>query len=520
MWSNFKTSRFSDFSWGLNLRDSEDRIQDTQFRQLINIASEGNKLKVIKWYLLLKSLESGTNRIQGLKLFSNYLIAVSNAKLHIYNLNTWALHTQNSAVTSTTDRFQIVVQKLVDVSIILINSSHSTVEDIKAYEFNITTFVFTSKSFTWLSNLNFKCGWFYEGKLFLGWNPSAPSIVYYSKTFWASSLANIYDFSAYNSGSQPVGDGETIIAFATNNTEFFIVKKNSIFKIIQAVDTWSAYSYQIRQETSTWALNVFDIINVEKDIIYFDWSTIRRLSYEQNIQALSDSAIGKDIESIILSLTQSQESNSFMNYSYPFVKLYLKSNTSSENDFAILYNVVDKWFSIQTWVEANIWTFGSYNSKRVSYVWMRYSSELFQDWQWSTISDSNISFSVVSKKMNMGDTVNFKRFVLEEFAWYISENESVTFNVYVDWKLVWTKTITAETSWTLPATTWSATIGSSPLGALDSETSESLYKFEVKIPFYKVWRDIQYEITWEWAWTFELNYHWVSYKHIKWYEIH
>ena len=48
--SKFKPARFSDFSWGINLRNSADRIDDNQFQELINMSSEGNKLIVIKWY--------------------------------------------------------------------------------------------------------------------------------------------------------------------------------------------------------------------------------------------------------------------------------------------------------------------------------------------------------------------------------------------------------------------------------------------------------------------------------------
>jgi hypothetical protein len=53
------------------------------------------------------------------------------------------------------------------------------------------------------------------------------------------------------------------------------------------------------------------------------------------------------VENIILTLSQSQEANSFMAYSYPFAKLYLRSNIADVNDFALLYNIVDKSFSIQ-----------------------------------------------------------------------------------------------------------------------------------------------------------------------------
>jgi len=516
--SNFRPQRFSDFSWGINLRDSADRINDNQFIELVNLSSEWNKLQKIKGYALLKTLASWTNRVQWVKLFSNYLIAVANASLHVYNLTTWVLTTQATAVTSTTDKFQIIVQKLADLAIVLVNTNPATTEDIKAYEFNTWTLAFTNKAFTWLSDKNFKCAAFYEGKLLLWGNPAASSVLYYSKTFSATSLANLYDFSAYNSWSQPVGDGERIVGFASNNTEFFIFKTNSIWKVVSSVDSWSSYAYSLRQETATWVLNPFNIVNVEKDIMYFDWTTIRRISYEQNIQALSDSAIGKEIENGIAALSQSQESNSYMNYSYPYVKLYLRSNTSSENDFAILYNAVDKGFSTQEWIEGNCGTFGTYNSQRVSYTWMRFSSDIYSDNTWESYNDGDINFSALSKKMNMGDTVNYKTFNLAEFAWYTSVDVAPIFHIYVDGDEIDTFQVDTSKWEVLSDTTWSATIGSSTFGWNASSIGTWIVKYEVKIPFYRRGREFQYKVEWGSQWMFELNYFAITAKHIKGYD--
>ena len=519
----FKTSRFSDFSWGINLRNSADRIDDNQFQELINMSSEWNKLITIKWFKFLKQLtwDSTIGEVQWIKLFSNYLICVFKANLYVYNLSTWVVSTQTSAVTSLTDRFQIVINKLADIAIILINTNPTSTEDIKAYEFNTTTLAFVNKAFTWLSNKNFKCGAFYEGKLMLGGNPAAPSVLYFSKTFWATSLANIYDFSAYNSASQVVGDGEAIVSFASNNTEFFILKTNSIWKIVGSTDTWAAYAYQLRQETSTWIINTFCIVNVEKDIIYFDWTTFRRISYEQNIQALSDSAIGKDIENGIRSLSQNQKDNSFMVYSYPYVKLYLRSNTSTVNDFAILYNVVDKWFSTQVWVDGNIWTNWIYNNQKVSYIGSQFDSTIWQDSEWVNYNEWDISFQCRSKKVNFWDWVNYKQFVQMEFNWIITIWLEAYINIYVDWKQVGNPiTINSSPSTSLAPTMGATIFGASPFGSNNSEAEEDTTSFETKIDFYSSWREIEYTINWVWQWILELNWQTITYKHTKAYDIH
>lgn len=519
--ANFKTARFSDFSWGINLRNSADRIDDNQFQELVNMSSEGNKLNIIKWFTLIKQLVWWTNgKMQWMKLFSNYLICVFNWNIYIYNLSNWVITVQSSAVTSIEDRFQIVINKLVDISIILINTNPLSTEDIEAYEFNISTLVFVSKTFTWLSDKNFKCGAFYEGKLLLWGNPSAPSVLYFSKTFGATSLANIYDFSAYNSSSQVVWDGEAIVSFASNNTEFFIFKTNSVWKIVQSIDNGTSYAYQLRQETSTWVVNAFCIVNVEKDIIYFDGTTIRRISYEQNILALSDSAIGKDIENWIKANTQNQVSNTFMVYAYPYVKLYLRSNTSSVNDFAILYNVVDKWFSTQIGIDANCWAYGIYNNQRVCYIGSQFEPTIFQDNISSTYNDGDVSFRARSKRVNFGDGVNYKQFLRMEFNGIITIWLAAFITIYVDGKEIVTRQINSSASSNLSPTFGATTFGSTPMGSNNNTDEGTTTSFETKIEMYNSWREIEYVLSGNGQWILELNWQTITYKHTLAYDNH
>lgn len=455
-----------------------------------------------------------------MKLFDKYQIVITSWKLVIRNLDTWAMVGKTSAVSSTTDRYQIVVNKLVNIAIIVINTNINTTEDIKAYEYDAAWGTITAKTFTWLSDKNFKCGEFYEGKLVLGWNPAAPWVFYHSKTFWALSLANIYDFSWYNSWSQPIDDGERIIGFVSNTTEFFIIKRNWFHKITWDKDTWAAYAYTVRKETSTWIINPFCIVNVDKDIIYFDGNTIRRLSYEQNIQALSDSAIGEPIEKIFEGLGQSQIDNAFMTYAYPYVKLYLRWNTASDNNFAVLYNVVDKGFSIQTNIEWNIGAYGTYNNKKVSYVWSRYDNTIFKDNVWTDYNGGDITFSWLSKKVNFWDWVNYKLVSQCEFNWNITIWLPVTITIYGDGKEITKRTISTSNPSALSPTTGSSLFGSSPVGSNSTETIMNVTSFEEKIPLYNICKEIEYKIDGIGQWIFELTWATMSYRHVKAYWTH
>ena len=212
------------------------------------------------------------------------------------------------------------------------------------------------------------------------------------------------------------------------------------------------------KKTSTGIINPFCIVNVEKDIIYFDGTTFRRIiSYEQNIQALSDSAIGKDIEPWIKSLSQNQRDNAFMVYAYPYVKLILRSNTSQVNVFWILYNVVDKGFSTQIGIDGNIGTNGIFNNQRVAYIGSQFDSSIFQDNESLSYNDGDISFKSKVQKVNFGDGVNYKQFLRMEFNWIITIWLQAYITIYVDWKEITTKQINSSPSSEL-APTFGATV--------------------------------------------------------------
>jgi len=57
--AKFQKVRLPDFSGGINLRDSADRINDNQFQELYNMQAEGNKLISIKWYVKDVEIISG-----------------------------------------------------------------------------------------------------------------------------------------------------------------------------------------------------------------------------------------------------------------------------------------------------------------------------------------------------------------------------------------------------------------------------------------------------------------------------
>lgn len=86
--------------------------------------------------------------------------------------------------------------------------------------------------------------------------------------------------------------------------------------------------------------------NVDQDIFFFDGKSVRRLSYEENVLALKDASISDDIKPTIEGLPDNQtEAKVF--FIYPLVKVFVRSDLSADNDIALVYNVINKSWSIQ-----------------------------------------------------------------------------------------------------------------------------------------------------------------------------
>lgn len=517
----YQTSRWNDF-WGwINVRTSSDSIDDKQWTLGVNTATEWNKLITVPWYAQYVTLQAGLTRWQAISLYSNYLLIIHNRNLLVYNTTTWVTYTQSNAVVSTTDKYSIVTTKSLTswkISIVLININLTTVEDIVAFEFDWTTF--TAQTFVSLTNKNFKCGAFHEGKLLLGWNPLYPSNLYYSKTgavLWAAAT-NIYDFSWYNSNFQAIWDWEAIVAILSNISELYVVKTNWFHRNTWTSDNWTAYLFQFKQESFTWAINTKCVLPVEKDIIYFDGINIRRISYEANMTALSDVSISKDIFPIIDALPDSQADNATMYYVYPFVKLFLRDKFSSNNSIAITYNIVDKSFSTQTWLNVVQWVGGFINNRRTAFFVSSQTSTVYEDNIWFTYNSWNIIFSQKSKRYVLWDWVDYKRISQVELYWKISPWLSTFIDIYVNWVVVDTREIFYEEI-ILP-TTGSSLLGDTLLGWASEDEANNMRDYVVRYEYFTDGRDFQFWVRGNWQWRFELHWLNLTYKSIRAYDIH
>ena len=516
---SYKTSRWNDFWWGINLRTSSDAIDDKQWTVGNNMSSEWNKLVTIPWYVEYYTPSSWVTKSQWIALYSWKILTLHNRNLYLYDTATWSLYTKANAVWNNSDTYSILTTKSFssgNISIVIININVATTEDIVAYEFDGSTFI--TKTFTSLTDKNFKCWAFYEWKLWLGWNPKFPSSLYTSRTWSVLNSWYIYDFSAYDSSSQNIWDGEPIVSVVTNHNELFVFKTNSIWRLNSTKDTWSIMAYIFKQETATWALNSRCVVPVEQDIIYFDWINIRRLSYEVNINSLNDDSISKEINPIIESLPSSQASNATMYFVYPFVKLFLRDKFSINNSVAIVYNIVDKSFSTQSWLEVIQWVWGFVNNKRTAYFITSQTSTIYQDNVWYTYNWGNIQFNHKSKRYVLWDWVDYKRISQVELYGSITPWLIVNIDIMVNGSLVDTRQISFN-EYILP-TTWSSQFGDTLLWGNNEEDVPRTRDFVVRYEYFNDWRDFQFSVRWNWQWRFELHWLNLMYKSIKAYDIH
>lgn len=521
----YVTSRWNDFGGGINLRQSNDSIDDKQSQIAINVASEGNKLITLPWYVSYYTPAAWVTKGQAITIYQDYVISLHNRNLYVFDTTTSTTYTKANAVANAVDIYSIITTKSFgwDISIVCINSINSTTEDIVWYEWNTTTHVFSNITFTSLANKNFKCGAFYDWKLLLGGNPSFPSSLYYSKTWSVAAPTDLYDFSAYSSWAQNIGDGEAITWIISNNSELFVFKTNSVWKNTWYNDTWAdavskSFAYIFKQISQTWSINPHTFVAVEQDVLYFDWLSIRRLSYEQNMAALSDDSVSKDIESVFTQLPSDQRNNATMYYSYPFVKTFLKDKFSVSNSVGILYNVVDKSFSIQQWVEATQWVGWFISNKRSCYFVTSQTSTVYKDWVWTSYQWGNINVSHLSKRYVLGDWVDYKRISQLELYWKTSPLLTTYVDVYVNWLLIDTRTIYKAD--VLVSTTGSAPLWNSLFGANSEDDPNELQDYVERFEYFNDWRDFQFWIRSNWQWRFELHWLNLMYKAIKAYNIH
>lgn len=518
-------SRFKENGGWMNRLFADTWINDNESILLENFTVEGWKIVPLPWYQKLKEFNTDSGGIQWMGSYWDVIVALHNWTLYVYNLVSKVTKSLGSAVTSWLKYHVNVFQD----KIIVCNNT----ETPKAFTYD--TFFSTNpvtQAFTWLSTwFTASCSISYNWRLFFAqykvWASWVvrPNVLLWSK--WITTLADLspmFDFSALTSSSEMVWDWTPITAFAIGQDNMYIWKANSVWKVWEvnlAYDNAASpavigVSYPINQVTNTWPINYKTFTNVQQDLFYYDWVNVRRLSYEQNTLALKDSSISENIFPLMNELPVDQ-TNACSYFVYPYYKLHLHTDTSSSNDYGLVYNVINKAWSIQTWLEVDIWV-SAYNKKQVAffgwlYSWVVYEDNIDYNYDWFPVVRKWLS-----KVFDFWDRIDYKRIFQIELNGRIDQEQDVEVDFYGDWNIISTRSIyypildIKDTTWAITA--WVATAWWDWLKTNPLQDYKSRYETYFDARIYQLW------ITYEGTKYFELQSHHVQFKFVNPYDIH
>lgn len=310
---------------------------------------------------------------------------------------------------------------------------------------------------------------YYNWKLIL--SDYKTNILYFSKTSSATQPFLVSEFWWYDAWAQRVWWDWRITWIITWESWIYVFKEDEIYYSNSVQDDWIWFAFVLNRITNNWAENYKLITRWWQEIFYYDWinSKVRRLSYEQNLTTLRDTWVSSDVDLLIKWV---KDYNKILYYSYP--NLFL----STENNWTIYYNVDNKsWWEEQISTILANWKYILHNDD----IYERVNNIVFTSWEWQ------------SKEFDLWDGIDYKRFWEVEIYWKNNSWIDLFLDVYVDWELKETRTIT--------------------------NNFESSF-FKRKYDLWYEWRYIKIWIRYSWQWKIEINEINFQYKPIKSYHLY
>lgn len=300
------------------------------------------------------------------------------------------------------------------------------------------------------------------------------NILYFSKTSSATDSYLVTDFSWYDWWLQRIWWDWKITWLISWENWIYVFKEDEVYYSNSIREDWESFVFVFNRITNTGAKNPQCIARVWQDIFYYDAISrkIRRLSYEQNITQLRDTAISHEVNQIVYDYPLQQNYHR-LNYFYPNVKLYTQSNpATNQNNQALTYNVDRKSWTTETVAVKWAWYDITFDEDNKLY---REETSYKSEWEFK------------SKEYDLWDAIMFKRFWDIEIYWKNPDEIDLFLDVYIDWDLYETFTI-SNNFWDY---------------------------FRERFDIYQDWRYIQFWIRYEWIWYIEINEVNISYKWIK-----
>lgn len=491
--------RLTDVGGGLNLVVDWGSISDNQSQVLHNMRTNKTTIQSIEWYKSISHPFSSNIPNKG-TIFSWEWVVMMGEPLNTelgdgfyaqpFNLTTWVSPLPtfiNYSLSNSTVSWRgfgwndLGTQYICIIGIYDTNGRAAWTPLVYRINSNGTM---DNIPLSWIS-WAYGCGMYYEGRLILSWKNWAPWLVSFSQTASTASVDNFKNF--WTPGfEQIVGEWDEIVTgLAVSSWKILALTKKAIYwGVVSSTKTQTGTSYTYNSATppavtsttaqyttsfqcvfemvsSTWNVDAWSFVNVNHDLFFFDWSSIRRLGYEENISAIRDSSISDYIRPIFSSLPRQRKITA--NFVFPLVKFYFNKD-SDVNDFAVVYNVMDKSFSTQR-IGASDCGVLKIKDKYLN-VWMSsFSSQVMECLPEGVSSyDGNPQREhFVWKDFSVYDDVDYKRYTQVELSGEATDWTNVEVNIYVDWRLIKTSEFIVEgdKSPTIGAVTfWVLSLGS------------------------------------------------------------
>ena len=518
--------RLKDLGWGLNVRVDWGNIQDNQAKILHNMRTNKEVVQSIEGYEKLPHPFSSNERNKGTIFTWEWVIMLSEPQslewpdgfyAQPFNITT-AISPLPTFIpclmTSVTTSFRWFGWNDLWVQYICFfryyDDNWKVADEPYVYKVNDNGSM-DKVALNWVSGL-YSCGIYYEGRLILGWNRASPWIISFSQTASTVATDNFKEFWT-PWFEQMIGEGDEVITgLAVSSWKLLALTKKSIYGwVISSTKTQTGTSYTYSGESiasttpqyTTSFQCVFDkvsntgnydagsFVNVNHDLFFFDWSSIRRLGYEENISAIRDSSISDEVDTIFSSLPF--QNRVVASYVFPLVKFFFRSKDKpmNWNDFALVYNVMDKSFSTQTiWVEDAGRL--KINNEYVDVFMSSYSTQIMRllEEGISSYDGEEVREKFQWKDFSVYDDVDYKRYTQVEFSWEATDGTKIEFNIYVDGRLI--KSDSKIVDWDKSPTVGAITFWEISLGS--NSPSNNLCTWTKRIELFKSGQTITLEI--------------------------
>ena len=325
-------------------------------------------------------------------------------------------------------------------------------------------------------------GWVYYNGKFVYFLENS-NVLYFSKTSTPSEPHLVMDFTTYSAWAQRVWWDGNIAWLIVWENWLYIFKEDEIWYSNSETDTWTSFNFNVNKITNNWAKDKACITKVEQDIFYYDGITkkVRRLSYEQNLTTLRDTAVSDEVDEWF----NNQDSDidwiqQKLYYCYPNLRFATVEEwwTPTINDIIYCYNVDEK-----SWIQEpnkNIWV-----AKWCYFSLAGTNWKLYEDNDWWTTD-----WTRTSKEYAFIDEVDYVRGKEVEVIWditWIWGTKNLEIEILADW--------VALEIWT----------GDNPTKRIVSAATWVTNRFREKIDLFDDARVFQFKLTHEWDWYVEVS---------------